>query len=114
MDIDTEKRLKDLRSIQGELSNRLSSLVLQTIVIFGLPAILGYFIGVYLENRGILKVFAFSFPLLLTFVFSWFILLRKLSGLKKEIEKVESEIGHLAPPKIEENDGQEDLDEDLK
>lgn len=114
MENNVKKRLKDLRSMQGELSNKLSSLVLQTIVIFGVPALLGYFMGVYLEGRGVTKVFAYTLPLILTFSFSWFILLRKLNRLKREVEKVESEIRELAPPKIEEIEGQEDLDRDLK
>ena len=109
-----EAKLKKLRREQEQLTQRMSVLVLQSIFIFGVPAVLGYFAGVYLENTGVVKVFAYILPLVLTFAFSWFVLLTKLNRLKREVEKVESEIQHLAPPKAEENKEEEGGDDDLK
>ncbi|MFZ2151722.1 MAG: hypothetical protein WAV09_01290 [Minisyncoccia bacterium] len=112
--MEVETKLAELRKQQAELTQRMSVLVLQSIFIFGVPAILGYFMGVYLENRGIMKALAYLGPLLLTFVFSWVILMRKLHSFKEEVEKVEEGIRKLVPPVVSEN--KEELDEkrDLK
>lgn len=108
-----EVRLEALRKQQEKITNRMSSLVLQSIVIFGLPAIVGYFVGQYLENNGISKVLAYILPLFITFIFSWFILVKKLNSFKKEIEEVESEIRRLAPPLTNKEDENLDREEDL-
>ena len=110
----TEQKLHTLRAEQEVLSRRLSFLSFETIFIFGVPAVLGYFTGMYLENRGVVKLLAYIAPLLLTFVFSWVILLRKLKSITQKVKDVEAEIKRLVPPKIEENDEEQEGKEDLK
>lgn len=94
MEQDVEQ-LKSLKKEQTQLSDRLNSLVFQTIIIFGAPAVLGYFIGLYLERMGISKIIAFILPLAGTFVLSWWILLRKLKKLTREVKIVEEQIKQL-------------------
>ncbi len=110
----TEQKLQTLRAEQETLSRKLSFLSFETIFIFGVPAVLGYFAGMYLENRGVVKLLAYIAPLLLTFVFSWFILLRKLKSITQKVKDVEVEIKRLVPPKIEENEEEQEGKEDLK
>lgn len=112
--MEAETKLAELRKQQVELTQRMSVLVLQSIFIFGVPAILGYFMGVYLENRGIMKALAYMGPLLLTFVFSWIILMRKLHSFKEEVEKVEEGIRRLVPPVVPENKDELGEEGDLK
>lgn len=110
----TENHLAELRAVQTRLSNKLYFLAFKTIFIFGVPAILGYFVGVYLEKNGMTKALAYAIPLTTTFVFSWYVLLRKLKGLKREVEKVEVEIRRLAPPVVKENEDEDDENRHLK
>jgi len=112
--VEIEKRLVELRREQEQLTQRMSVLVLQSIFIFGVPAVLGYFTGAYLESRGVVKVIAYVSPLTLTFILSWTILMRKLHSFKKEVEKVEAEIRHLAPPVVGESKDDFDEEGDLK
>jgi uncharacterized membrane protein YfcA len=110
----TEQKLGIFRAEQEILSRRLSFLSFETIFIFGVPAVLGYFAGIYLENRGVVKVLAYVGPLLLTFVFSWLVLLRKLKSITQKVKNVEEEIKRLAPPRTEENEEEQEGKEDLK
>jgi uncharacterized membrane protein (DUF485 family) len=112
--VEVEHRLKALRKEQEQLTQKMSVLVLQSIFIFGIPAILGYFTGAYLENRGVIKVVAYVVPLLLTFILSWIILIRRLNSFKREVEVVESKIRELAPPVVIEERGELGEKEDLK
>ena len=109
-----EEKLKKLRREQEQLTQRMSVLVLQSIFIFGVPAVLGYFAGVHLENRGVVKVVAYVGPLLLTFIASWIILVRKVNSFKQDVERIELEIQELAPPAIMEDKDELDEKEDLK
>lgn len=112
--MESEQELRQLRIKQEKLTQDMSVLVLQSIIIFGVPAVLGYFSGVYLESSGVVKVIAYVGPLIITFILSWVILMRKLYAFKKEVEKNELEIQRLAPPVALENKDNFDEEGDLK
>ena len=95
--MESEQELRRLRMEQEKLTQGMSVLVLQSIVIFGVPAVCGFFLGSYLEGKGVVKAIAYTLPLLGTFVLSWVILLTKLRKFKKQVEKIESEIHSLLP-----------------
>ena len=106
-----DQKIEILRKKQTELSNILSLIAIQTILIFGVPAVCGYFLGVWLEEKGVLKVVAYGTPLLGTFFLSWFILLRKIKSINKEVFTVEEELRRLVPPKVfESKTNREDSD----
>ena len=104
------EQLKNLREEQGRLADRLNSLVFQTIIIFGVPAIVGYFIGAYLEKMGISKIIAFVLPLMLTFALSWWVLIKKLKKLTNKVKVIEDRIRELAPQNTPENSDSVDKD----
>lgn len=110
----SEEKLKTLRTEQEVLSRKLSFLTFETIVIFGVPAILGYFVGVYGENKGFPKAIAYIIPLVITFVLSWVILLKKLKGISEKVKNVEAKIRQLVPPKVQVNKDELDEEGDLK
>lgn len=97
--MESEQKLKQLRLEQEKLTQDMSVLVLQSIIIFGVPAACGYFLGLFLEGNGVTKVIAYTLPLLGTFILSWVILLAKLRKFKKQVEKIELQIHNLLPNK---------------
>lgn len=111
--MELEQELKRLRIEQEKLTQDMSVLVLQSIIIFGVPAICGYFLGFYLESKGVAKTVAYILPLLGTFILSWVILLIKLRKFKKQIEKIELEIHNLLPHKNLQNTDFSDNESDL-
>lgn len=111
--MESEQKLKQLRLEQEKLTQDMSVLVLQSIIIFGVPAACGYFLGLYLEGKGVTKIIAYTLPLLGTFILSWAILLTKLRKFKKQVEKNESEIHNLLPVRNIKNTNFSDKKEDL-
>lgn len=111
--MESEQELKRLRSEQQKLTQGMSVLVLQSIIIFGVPAVCGYFVGLYLEGEGVAKAIAYTLPLLATFVLSWVILLVKLNRFKKQVEKIELGIQNLLPSKTPQSTDFSDVEEDL-
>ena len=111
--MESEQELRRLRIEQEKLTQDMSVLVLQSIIIFGVPAVCGFFLGSYLQGQGVAKAIAYTLPLLGTFVLSWAILLTKLRKFKKQVEKIELEIHNLFPVRSIQNIDFPDKKEDL-
>lgn len=90
-----EKTIKELRQKQQVTASKLNVLLFQTIFIFGVPAVFGYYTGLWLQGFQISKLIAFLLPLSISFLFSWFISIRKLKMLTSEIRNIEGQLQEL-------------------
>lgn len=66
-------------------------LMLRILFIFGIPAVTGYFLGKYLDNRFDMRPVGSVLTLIATFVFSWTLVIRMYLKLEKERKKIDYE-----------------------
>lgn len=76
---------KDIKKRREYLQNKIFWLSFETIFIFGIPAFLGAFIGLKIdENYGTGKIFTLLI-LFFTFVLSWLLVILKYKNIKKQL-----------------------------
>lgn len=89
----------------------MNKLVWYILGIFGIPAIIGYFLGRFFETLGYSKVVSYIPILLICFGVSWVLLNIVLKKSIQEIKVLESEIKQLI---FETNKEKQTLSSDLK
>ncbi len=90
-----KEELKSLRQKNESFANELASLAYKSIFIFGIPAIGVYFLGGYLMHFVDSKALVYLPLLVLAFSFSWYMLMRHIQVLNRQIKKVEGRIVEL-------------------
>ena len=65
-------------------------MMFRILIIFGLPAILGYFVGEWVDTRYSMRPTGTLLVLLVTFVFSWTVTIRMYLTLDKERKEIEA------------------------
>lgn len=66
-------------------------LLLEIAVIFGIPAFIAFWIQQYLSDRG-QTIFVSLIPLLMAFIISWIITVKRVKAVGKQLQAVEDEI----------------------
>jgi len=90
--MDQNIELKELRAEQEQISNSMSVLLYQSILIFGIPAIMAYFAGTYILQYVHIKAFAYLPPLVLACIFSVFVFTRMVKKYIVRITVIEKKI----------------------
>lgn len=85
---DNLTQLKDRRE---HYRTKMFWLLLEVAFIFGIPALVGFLIQQNLSDRGYSIVISLS-PLLVAFVLSWIITVKRVNSVGKKLEAIESEI----------------------
>lgn len=101
-----EETIKELRQKQQVTASKLNVLLFQTIFIFGVPAVFGYYAGLWLQGFQISKPIAFLLPLSISFIFSWLIFFRRLKVLTSEIQSIEGQLQELQQKESLEKEGE--------
>lgn len=80
----------DLLDRKKKLQDRTFMLMFRILIIFGLPAVLGYFVGNWVDMTYNMRPYGSLLVLLVTFVFSWIVVIRMYLTLDKERKEIEA------------------------
>lgn len=96
MNKDNEQKLKELEDKRDKYVHRIFYLMLQILVIFGVPAAIAYFLGAWLDARLETGSKTLQFTSLgVAFVTSWVITIMKYRKIDKELKRLDKEIKDL-------------------
>jgi hypothetical protein len=82
---------KTIEQKKEELTHKTFLLMFRILIIFGIPAIVGFFIGKYLDTTYDIRPYGTLGILLTTFLFSWLLTIRMYINIRKEFKVLEAE-----------------------
>ena len=82
---------KTIEQKKEELTHKTFLLMFRILVIFGIPAIAGFFIGKYLDITYDIRPYGTLGVLLTTFLFSWILTIRMYIKIRQEFKVLEAE-----------------------
>jgi len=94
--MDQSTELKELRTEQDQISTSMSTLLYQSIFIFGIPAMIAYFAGTYVLQYVQIKALAYLPFLALACLFSVFVFTRMVKKYTVRITTIEKKIHEIS------------------
>ncbi|MCB9798101.1 AtpZ/AtpI family protein [Candidatus Nomurabacteria bacterium] len=76
---------------KDQLIHKTFTMMFKVLIIFGIPAGMGYFLGRYLDNQYQIRPFGTIGVLAVTFIFSWFLVIRMYLKINREFQKLREE-----------------------
>lgn len=101
MEQEQEKKLKELKVWRERLRHRAFMMMIEMLVIIGVPALVGFFLGRFLmQNYGLGK-WAQVLTLLVCLVFSWIVIIARYKRFDRELKSVSQEISNMEKDKTD-------------
>jgi uncharacterized membrane protein len=95
MEENINKELKEFKDLREKYRHSFFLMTFETIFIFGIPALLGYFIGIYLKNTYYISKYIQILILLPMFILSWLILIKRYKNLDLKLKNINLKIKDL-------------------